>query len=84
MTTLCAWQHNHEGNDTAATNIVILPGESDGGTEWFGEPEPNIRLALCDPCTGIFKANNGERVIVEPIANRFPGEPFAGKAIEAI
>ena len=54
----CQWTHMHSGENRVAQNRVTLPGLPDGGVEWFDGPEPPIRLELCTPCTGVFKAQN--------------------------
>lgn len=86
---LCAWPYNHSGEAEIplATNICTLPGATDGGRDWFGGPEPNTRLPLCNSCTDIFVAQNGgpEKVIVEAIAIALPSEnPFSPPRREVI
>lgn len=80
----CQWRCYHPGQNIAASNVVILPGKLDGGIEWFGGPEPDIRLTLCGPCTEQFIANNGERVIVEAIKHNPPEAPLTGGRIETL
>ncbi len=66
---VCAWSYNHPGETILATNRCTAPGAVDGGTDWFGGPEPSTKLALCDDCSAIFISQNGgpENVRVEAI-----------------
>lgn len=68
----CAWSYNHPGENVLATNKLTAPGAVDGGTDWFGGPEPPIILDLCDTCTAVFVEQNGGPEIVRVEALSLP------------
>lgn len=74
MPPTCTWAFNHSGQTPFATKLCILPGAPDGGPEWFGGPEPPVKLALCDECADTFVSQNGgpEKVRIEAIGIPVP------------
>ena len=80
---LCQWGFNHSDEKVPATNLVRLPGDPNDGVDWFGGPEPDIRLLLCGPCTNMFVEQNGRAVIVEVITSNAAEAPFSQPRREA-